>query len=106
MPGSAASPPVTSSAASAAPDAATATAQANKTVIPPGYQTVLVNGEKHYCRTEVYTGSRVKKDKVCLSQEQLEAEQASARDLKQRLQSGGALTMPCATGGGGGAVGC
>jgi hypothetical protein len=45
--------------------------------IPSGYQREVVNGSEMYCRDDTDLGSRVQRTKVCLTWEQLQAEQRS-----------------------------
>jgi hypothetical protein len=71
-----------------------------------GYQLVTVNGEKRYCRTQYQTGSRVDKTTTCLTPEQMKRQQDYSTDFLQRAQSAGATGQGCASGSGGGLVGC
>lgn len=46
-------------------------------VVPDGYQREVINGSEQYCREDTLEGSRVAKKRVCLTWEQLQAEQRS-----------------------------
>jgi hypothetical protein len=55
-------------------------------VLVQGYRKVVVNGEPVYCRDDLATGSRIVRDPVCLTQAQLQAEQATAQQFIQAVQ--------------------
>jgi len=60
----------------------------DKFEVPIGYQKVMVNGEAHYCRSDVDTGSRITRTRVCYTMAQLEAEQAETqRNLSNQIQN-------------------
>ena len=58
--------------------------------IPEGYRRVVVNGEERFCRTDTEPGSRVQKHTVCLTRNELDAQQDRSRDFIDSLsrQSG------------------
>ena len=58
--------------------------------IPEGYRRFVVNGEERFCRTDTEPGSRVNKRTVCLSRNELDAQQDRSRDFINNLsrQSG------------------
>src|SRR6185437_9527157 len=49
--------------------------------IPEGYRRVVVNGEERFCRTDTEPGSRVNKRTVCLTRNELDAQQDRSRDF-------------------------
>ncbi len=58
-----------------------------KLKIPDGYLKVTVNGEDKYCRNDLETGSRLTRNKVCLTQAQLEAMQNGGQDFMNKIQN-------------------
>lgn len=71
-----------------------------------GYQIVVIDGDKRYCTTERYTGSRVQKTTRCLTEAGYQAQQDKAKNFIETTQAQGRFGTPCVTGTGGGAVGC
>lgn len=67
-----------------------ATPQKDKLGVPYGYRRVVMNGLERFCRTDTVTGSRTQKEEVCLTREELQAQQDSSRDFMNNLsrQSG------------------
>lgn len=63
------------------------TASAGAHAIPDGYQREVVNGEERYCRNDFDTGSRVQRTKVCLTWEQLQAQERSTMQFSQQRTS-------------------
>lgn len=55
--------------------AAAGSATASGHVIPSGYRREVVNGEERFCRDDLDTGSRVQRTKVCLTWEELQAQE-------------------------------
>ncbi|HEY2591660.1 MAG TPA: hypothetical protein VGI35_08735 [Steroidobacteraceae bacterium] len=86
--------PTASSATGTRHDSALPTAVAGQKkdnrLIPEGYRRVVVNGDERFCRTDPEPGSRVQKHTVCLTRNELDAEQDRSRDLMNNLsrQSG------------------
>ena len=66
--------PTTSAATGTTSTAATSTAH----LIPDGYTREVVNGSELYCRNNLDTGSRVQRTKVCMTWEQLQAQEHSS----------------------------
>ena len=88
-------PPVPESAipAAAATDAATPASgeellKAIETALSQGYKIVNEDGEKLYCRKEPKTGSRVRSNFVCLTEDRLLAAQQGAQDFLENVQRG------------------
>jgi hypothetical protein len=76
-----------------ASQAPTTSSAAGTRAIPEGYRRVIVNGEERFCRTDTEPGSRVKKDTVCLTRDELDAQRDSTRDFMNNLsRQGGTYT--------------
>lgn len=54
--------------------AATSTSSSGH-VIPTGYSREVINGSEMFCRDDTNTGSRVQRTKVCVTWEQLQAQE-------------------------------
>jgi hypothetical protein len=80
----------------AAPAAAAAAAAAPKKdsgQVPEGYRRVMIGGEERFCTTDPETGSRIKKDVVCLTRDELNAQQDNTRDfMKNQTRQDGTYT--------------
>ena len=77
--------PTTSAATGTTSTAATGTTSTTSTaatstahLIPDGYTREVVNGSELYCRNNLDTGSRVQRTKVCMTWEQLQAQEHSS----------------------------
>ncbi|MGH8220633.1 MAG: hypothetical protein ACREUT_19020 [Steroidobacteraceae bacterium] len=66
--------PATSGGAAATTSADTG---ASTHTVPDGYQREVINGSEEFCRNDAETGSRVVRQKVCVTWEQLQAEERS-----------------------------
>lgn len=60
--------------------------KAIETAIKKGYKVVNEDGQTLYCRKELKTGSRVRSNLVCLTEDRLLAEQQGARDFLEGIQ--------------------
>jgi hypothetical protein len=60
--------------------------KAIETAIKQGYKVVNEDGQTLYCRKELKTGSRVRSNLVCLTEDRLLAEQQGARDFLEGIQ--------------------
>lgn len=67
-------PPASTGSATSTASAATST---GAPVIPYGYSREIVDGSEMYCRDDLDTGSRVQRTKVCLTWDQLQAQERS-----------------------------
>ena len=54
---------------------------------PDGYHREVVNGEERYCRNDFDTGSRVQRTKVCLTWEQMQAEERATMQFSRQRTS-------------------
>ena len=71
----------------------------DKSAIPYGYRRVMVNGQERFCKSDTFTGSRAKKEEICLSRAQMDSLQDSSRDFIQGVQRAGAVNPnPCTPG--------
>jgi hypothetical protein len=59
-------------------------------VTVPGYDRVVVHGKELFCRTQPMPGSRIR-ERVCLTQAQLQAEQLNAQRLIESVERGAAV---------------
>jgi len=57
-----------------------------ETAIKQGYKVVNEDGQTLYCRKELKTGSRVRSNLVCLTEDRLLAEQQGAKDFLEGIQ--------------------
>ena len=55
--------------------------------LPEGYFKVTVNGEDRYCTNDLQTGSRLARNKTCLTPAQLEAIQNGSQDFMNQVQN-------------------
>jgi hypothetical protein len=89
-------PPTASSATGANHDSAqapAAAAQKDTKPVPEGYKRVMMNGEERFCTTDPETGSRIKKDRVCLTRDELDAQQSSAQEfMRNQTRQDGTYT--------------
>ena len=67
--------PEPSTATGGSRHAAAGSATASGHVVPSGYHREVVNGEERFCRDDLDTGSRVQRTKVCLTWEELQAQE-------------------------------
>jgi hypothetical protein len=91
------SPAVPTSAATTTPATAPATevrtsaekeelVKAIETAIKQGYKVVNEDGQTLYCRKELKTGSRVRSNLVCLTEDRLLAERQGAKNFLEGIQ--------------------
>src|SRR5215472_14185113 len=79
--------------AAPAPAAAAAAPKKDLQAVPEGYRRVMIGGEERFCTTDPETGSRIKKDVVCLTRDELNAQQDSTRDfMKNQTRQDGTYT--------------
>ena len=79
--------------AAPAPAAAAAAPKKDLQPVPEGYRRVMIGGEERFCTTDPETGSRIKKDVVCLTRDELNAQQDSTRDfMKNQTRQDGTYT--------------
>jgi len=77
----------------AAPAAAAAAPKKDLQPVPEGYRRVMIGGEERFCTTDPETGSRIKKDVVCLTRDELNAQQDNTRDfMKNQTRQDGTYT--------------
>lgn len=62
----------------------TASAATSAHPVPSGYQREVVDGEERFCRNDNDTGSRVQRTKVCLTWDELQAEEKSSVTINRR----------------------
>lgn len=60
--------------------------KAIETAIKQGYKVVNEDGQTLYCRKELKTGSRVRSNLVCLTEDRLLAERQGAKDFLEGIQ--------------------
>jgi hypothetical protein len=71
---------------------AAAQTSADKFQVPIGYQKIMVNGEAHYCRSDVDTGSHISRSRVCFTLAQLKAQdEENQRAISSSIQSSNTL---------------
>lgn len=88
--------PATASGNKSVPATASAAVQKDKSATPRGYRRAVVNGQELFCRKDAVTGSRAERPEICLTREQLDAEQESSQQFIQRVQQSGTINdRPC-----------
>jgi hypothetical protein len=64
----------------------------DKFQVPIGYQKIMVNGEAHYCRNDVDTGSHISRSRVCYTLAQLKLQdEENQRSISSSIQNSNAL---------------
>jgi hypothetical protein len=96
-------PPATSSpmTANQGGGTASAAAQTNNVTVPKGYRRVVKDGQEEFCRYDASSSSRVDKIEVCLTEDELLAEQAgdtSATERAHQAAGAGIYGQPSSTG--------
>jgi|SRR5665213_2230133 len=72
----------------------------DKFEVPIGYQKVMMNGEAHYCRDDVDTGSHISHSRVCYTVAQLKAQDAeNQNNISSQIQNANALGTAVGAGG-------
>jgi hypothetical protein len=80
--------------------AAQTQASSDKYQVPIGYQKIMVNGEAHYCRNDVDTGSHISRSRVCYTLAQLKAQDAENQSsIQSSTQNSNALGSAVGAGG-------
>ena len=60
-----------------------------------GYQRIVINGQERYCRNDKATGSRTQRTAVCLTKDQVKAEQLKTEEFMLETERR-AAAMPAA----------